>query len=379
MSRKGVLLWASIVHLLVDLVCIWVVTHQVSGNESWYLKFLAYNFCAFAMQMPFGIVADYMTSTQTIAARSKRRTQNVYLITAFIGCVFMILLLMNRTASWLTILTAGLGNALFHVGSGAEVLELYRGKTFASGVFVSTGALGLYIGKYLPFTLTVRIILGLILIVSLGILVWLITAPKSERQEDVQKKATKPARKVSKQRETFTFAQSFKSVIFLFLVVILRSLEGMILTFSWNTGILSLILVCMAAGGKCAGGFAADRFGSYRTSVVSLGLAAVLLLVSDCWFAGLLGVLTFNMTMPITLTELYKRLPEYPGFAFGLTTFALYLGLLPVYMDVTGNMASTTIYAWIAVLSLLFMVAALRENTKKIAAGKPFAGRGEDL
>jgi len=44
---------------------------------------------------------------------------------------------------------------------------------------------------------------------------------------------------------------------------------------------------------------------------------------------GLLALLCFNMTMPLTLYALWRRFPEYPGTVFGSLTLALFLGFLP--------------------------------------------------
>ena len=362
LNRKGILIWASGVHFLVDLICIWMLTHQVSGSTDWYLKLLAYNFLAFAVQMPLGIIADWLASR-----RETRSTENIYLGTAVSGCVLMLVLLMCRTASWLTVLTAGTGNALFHVGSGAKVLELYREKTSAPGIFVSTGALGLFAGGFLPFTVYIRGMLILVMAAALGTGVWLLRGMNESRNS--QERGAN-IRKLSAKTENVSCGEAgtlargpILSIFFLFLVIVLRSLEGMLFQFPWNQGIRAFLLVCMVAGGKCAGGFAADRFGSFRTAVISLGLAAVLLLCSDLWPAGLLGVLAFNMTMPVTLVQLSRRLKAAPGFAFGLTTFALYLGILPVYMDKTKGLSSPAVYAGMAAASLILIAAALRKET----------------
>ena len=107
------------------------------------------------------------------------------------------------------------------------------------------------------------------------------------------------------------------------------------------------------------GGFASDRFGSYRTAAVSLAISAVLLGVSDRTDAGLAGVLLFNMTMPVTLVSLYRKFPGYPGTSFGLLTFALYLGVLPVFAGVPECLHSPAAYAALTVVSLILISAGL--------------------
>lgn len=74
--------------------------------------------------------------------------------------------------------------------------------------------------------------------------------------------------------------------------------------------------------------------------------------------AALIGVLLFNMTMPVTLSELYRKLTAYPGTAFGLLTFVLYLGVLPLFSG-TGEVSSPAVYAVLTVISLILIIAGL--------------------
>lgn len=117
----------------------------------------------------------------------------------------------------------------------------------------------------------------------------------------------------------------------LFAVVILRSWVGLGTALPWKTGALALLAALAAAGGKALGGICGDRVSPSRTAAVSLTLAAGLFFLAQTPWAGLLALLGFNMTMPLTLQALAERLPSHRGFAFGLLTFALFLGFLPVY------------------------------------------------
>ena len=48
---------------------------------------------------------------------------------------------------------------------------------------------------------------------------------------------------------------------------------------------------------------------------------------------AILGVLLFNMTMPVTLAAVSNILVGRAGFAFGLTALALLIGALPVFTE----------------------------------------------
>ena len=82
------------------------------------------------------------------------------------------------------------------------------------------------------------------------------------------------------------------------------------------------------------GGILAARFGSKRVTVWSLTLAAVGYALGAVPAFGLLALLCFNMTMPLTLFSLWRRFPRYPGSVFGSLTLALFLGFLPVHYGV---------------------------------------------
>ena len=82
--------------------------------------------------------------------------------------------------------------------------------------------------------------------------------------------------------------------------------------------------------GKALGGFFGDRYGYMKTSVVSLMISLVCFVFSfNYWLAGVVGLLCFNMTMPLTLTAIASVSNQKYGFSFGLTTFALAIGFIP--------------------------------------------------
>ena len=136
-------------------------------------------------------------------------------------------------------------------------------------------------------------------------------------------------------------------LVCLFLVVVLRSL----LSGAFTAGphdIPGIIPVLCLALGKAAGGFAGDGLGFRNSAVLSLGGAALLLILSR-GYVTLLSLFLFNMTMPLTLHEAAKLLPGAKGAAFGLLTLALFIGMVPRFIGISPSLSPL---AWAALVAL---------------------------
>lgn len=321
----------SAAHFAVDFACAFLMFRSISQSPDWYLCILLYNFCAFAMQMPMGILADKLNRNFLFAA---------------IGCIAVAAAYgfghnHNLVAAAVII---GLGNGMFHIGGGIDILNISEEKSGALGIFVSPGAFGVYFGTILgkgtvlPF---LPVILTLIISAGLIFAVYFIQFGAYLANEEFS-------------LEKINSPQIFASIICLFLVVCLRSYVGLALNFPWkSSGYWGILLVCAVVFGKIAGGFAADRFGAYKTAFFSLGIAAVLYLFPKIPAAGILAVLLFNMTMPVTLWLMSKIFPKAKGFSFGLLTFALFIGFLPVHFGaVISSILLPTVFAVISIILL---------------------------
>lgn len=313
----------SAAHFWVDLSCAFLLFRTLSGGGQWMLCLLLYNFCAFALQMPLGLLAD-------------RWDRNG--LTAAAGCVLTALGCLSPLPL-LTAAMAGIGNALFHLGGGIDVLNAGKERAAALGVFISPGAVGLYIGTIWgqnagPWLGLAP--LGLLLMAAL--IFWY--CPKTDR---TLRSGNAPP--------DLTAPQGYGVLLPLFLVVVLRSYMGMNQSFPWK-GRWALVLTLALALGKTAGGLLMDRLGPRRASGVSLGLAAALYLASALPLPGTLAVFLFNMTMPVTLWAAARAIPGAKGFAFGLLTFALFLGYLPSYLGWPSLLTGPMAYACAALLSL---------------------------
>ena len=326
----------SAAHFLVDFSCAFIMFRSIMGTPYGFLCVLLYNFCAFAMQMPLGIIADKMNRN--------------YLF-AIIGCILVAFAFLPVLFPILASVVLGMGNALFHIGGGIDVLNISEKKLRALGVFVSPGAFGIYFGKILG---TGSSFSAVFYPIAMAVTAALIFAAYRAQKGTYPKNAAFSL-------EGTSSARIFIAGICLFLVVCLRSFVGLVMDFSWKTiGSWGLVLICAVVFGKTAGGFAADCFGLKRVVIVSLGLAALLFLFPKIPVAGVSAVLLFNMTMPITLWAMAKIMPGAKGFAFGLLTFALFLGFLPVYLGVCVPQSAAWIFAPLAAVSLVLLWAGLK-------------------
>lgn len=308
----------SILHMFVDGICAFAMFGRFSGN------FLIYNFCAFALQMPFGAMLDYFN----------REKYNK--ICASLGVIFTLL------GMWVHPAVLGVGNALFHVGAGVDVIQEDKKKGYngrALGIFVAPGAWGLYLGTQL----TKGGISGLQIFLTCALAAVLFAFSKQKIHMSAE--------------EEFT-STKIGLLVSCFVVVILRSYVGMAVSFSWKaTTVAATLAVLAVVLGKITGGILAARIGTERTIIGSLVLAAVCYYFSLNMTMGILALFFFNMTMPITLYLLVKRWKELPGFSFGLLTFGLFLGFLPVYCGVQVPVSGQVIGVVGSVVSLVILLA----------------------
>jgi len=324
MGNKMTVLY-SVLHMLIDGVCAIAMLGWFNLGEQGYLNILLYNFCAFALQMPLGVILDLLNAGKlTERSAYKKNGKDIPLCYAAVGTGLTLF------GAFTHPVILGLGNALFHLGGGVDVIREdqrsgKRGKDL--GVFVAPGALGLFLGGLIAKGSKAQFAVPVCGIVMTGLLLWL----RREKRNDSGVKAvyiTEEKTIVHREKRIVMFA--------CLAVVILRSYVGMAVALPWKTTVLmGLLSVCAVVAGKMAGGFLAAKFGIRKTIVVSLLMAAVC--YPFCGYAvfGWLALFCFNMTMPITLYLLVRRFPELSGFSFGLLTFGLFLGFLPVYFECT--------------------------------------------
>ena len=356
----------SVTHFLVDFACAFLMFRSIAGTPDGYLCVLLYNFCAFALQMPLGIIADKL---------------NRNFLVAMIGCILVGLAFGFVYIPVAATIVVGIGNAMFHIGGGIDILNISGKKLGALGIFVSPGAFGIYFGTIAgkgDSFLTVLVPITLILATG-----FIFAAHKTNkgsfpknaefslsggsvgncgRDSDGKSNSHSDSNSHSISASA-GIKHVFTAIACLFSVVCLRSFAGLALDFPWKSvGHWGAVLICAVVFGKTLGGFAADRFGLKPTALISLGLASLMFLFPEIPLIGVAAVLLFNMTMPITLWAMAKVFPSAKGFAFGLLTFGLFLGFLPVYFGFDVSSAATWLFALLAAISLGLLRIGLRRG-----------------
>ena len=323
----------SLSHMAIDFLCAFSL-YRIFADD--YQTFLLYNFCAFAVQMPLGIIID------TYCIKSFK--------SLLPGRVFTIIgILLTIIGSYLSCIVLGIGNAFFHVGGGVLTIKQdnengYNGKGL--GIFVAPGAIGLFLGTVFHSSIyynLIHIIVDIVLVV-LGIL---IISDNIEIQCNYK-------------NELILNNKTIKIICACFIVVVLRSLTGMAISFPWkNTTLISFISVIFLALGKSAGGLLSSSIGMKKTTIITLLISAIAYGLSSNMYFGLLALFFFNMTMPLTLYLLSQSMKNMPGFAFGILTFALFIGYLPVLYGYVNNVSPTIFGSISSIASLIILYYAI--------------------
>nr|WP_296456638.1 hypothetical protein [uncultured Acetatifactor sp.] len=395
-------------HLLVDGMCALAMFGSLLPGGDRGLSILVYNFCAFALQMPLGVALDALCG-----GKKGRETDFPFLfVLAGVLCTV--------GGAFLHPAVLGIGNALFHVGGGVGTIReddrrSWRGRGL--GVFVAPGALGIYLGTVLGrggswqmWAFGTGVLMALLCAGAIcgrkahrfevsgrkahcfgmwgrKVCFFEVSGRKAHRfdvsggeggteripESGVRGRGTEadwgaeaqPSKSSPQKTEKQAAGNTGQGIrntaiaaVCCILVVILRSYVGMAVAFPWKTGFRAgLLAVLMVVGGKAAGGFASARYGMRMTTAVSLGLAGICYLCSTAMLPGLAALFLFNMTMPITLYWLARSMPRMPGFAFGLLTFALFLGFLPTYFGVAAAVDGPVLGCAGSVLSMLLLTA----------------------
>ena len=322
LPKKEVTTFAyALCHFVVDFACVSTMLCAVSrvlgesgqgSMEVVALSILLYDIVAFTLQLPIGIALDQLDKNSHAALLSY----------ALVGAGVILSLVPIALLEWPAILLLAIGNALFHSAGGLSVLNISQKHAGPSGIFIATGAIGVFLGTQSAQMGRLQIAFSLLVLLFLCALITLVVQKVNKKYWNVHN--------VSFDISELSF-NTLLAIALLCLVVALRSYVGMVTAFPWKSEMLLLVLSILGVfAGKALGGVVADRIGFRTTAIFSLIVAATLFVPSwEIPVMGLLGVFFFNFTMSITLASLANILPNAKGTAFGLASFSLAVGALP--------------------------------------------------
>ena len=300
----------ALLHFLVDglcLCCLYLIAFPFSFPRLTGI-FVVYNVLAFLTQPLTGLLADHM------------RDRHWMLLAAV---VLMLAAVMTVTfglpfAGYLAPVLRGIGNSLFHVWGGKQVVLKTGNDMRALGLFVSTGAFGLAVAM-------VFFSLSLLYIFLLALCLLAVAYLKLEQNDESVGDALQDTPWSSRVRQS-----RWLLLLVVVAFVMFRSFMGESFTSAIVKDNMVVLLIGMTAMlGKMAGGWMASRMGILVT------LAAVAVVVSGCLLCRsseravmLTGLFAVNCTMPVTLYWANGLLKGREGLAFGLLAAALIPGYL---------------------------------------------------
>lgn len=325
LPKKEVTTFAyALCHFVVDFACVSSMLCAVSrvlgesgqgSMEVVALSILLYDIVAFTLQLPIGIALDQLDKNSYAALLSY----------ALVGAGVILSLVPIALLEWPAILLLAIGNALFHSAGGLSVLNISQKHAGPSGIFIATGAIGVFLGTQSAQMERLQIAFSLLVLLFLCALITLVVQKVNKKYWNVHNASFDIPRLSS---------NTLLAIALLSLVVALRSYVGMVMAFPWKSEMLLLALSIFGIfAGKALGGMVADRIGFRTTAIFSLIAAATLFVPSwEMPLMGLLAVFFFNFTMAITLASLSNIFHEAKGTAFGLASFALAIGALPALL-----------------------------------------------
>ncbi len=322
LPKKEVTTFAfALCHFVVDFACVSTMLCAVSrvlgesgqgSMEVVTLSILLYDIVAFTLQLPIGIALDQLDKNSYAALLSY----------ALVGAGVILSLVPIALLEWPAILLLAIGNALFHSAGGLSVLNISQKHAGPSGIFIATGAIGVFLGTQSAQIERLQIAFSLLVLLFLCASITRVVQKVNKKYWNIHN--------VPFAIPEFS-SRTLLAIFLLCFVVALRSYTGIVMAFPWKSEMLLLALSILGVfAGKALGGMVADRIGFRTTAIFSLIAAATLFVPSwEMPLMGLLAVFFFNFTMAITLASLANILHEAKGTAFGLASFSLAIGALP--------------------------------------------------
>lgn len=314
---------SSLLHFLVDGLCVCCLYLLAESHQLTHIvaAFMTYNVLAFLTQPLTGWYVDRVERKHWVLLAS------ILLLTlAVLAAALMTNIPSWRDSSVCLLVVAsllGMGNSLFHVWGGKQVVLKTDNDIRALGVFVSTGAFGLSVGVVFH---SWPLLLGFLLAVSVLALAYM----------NIDTATDNMSGHVVDHGTTVSFSRLavWLAMAALVAFVLFRSFVGQ--SFSSGMGKTSAIILTLGAVsmvGKMAGGWLVKAMGLLRALLfVLLATLSCLVFRTSHPVILMVGLFMINCTMPITLYLANVVMRGREGLAFGLLAAALMPGYLLAFL-----------------------------------------------
>lgn len=335
-------------HALVDALCaccVFIAEPGMPFSEAMIL-FVTYNVLAFVTQPLVGWWADRKASSPAQLA-----VAIALLLAGGIALLF-------SHSSFLFVILIGLGNSLFHVYGGRFVAQSTGNDLRHLGIFVSSGALGLALGRHYTSTLLLLCLMGAMVLLSLAFIL------DQRKSVTIDKKSPINTAKDQISNVHTPVAWLFSFIV---LVVFIRSFLGSLIPPSATLSLpaFSLWSMLLAVTGKASGGFIARRYGVWPSLTTVLLLAGICFLLGSYHATWLLAMVLFiNLSMPLTLHLANRLLPGREGFAFGMLAAVLAPGVGLAQWCIDLDSAYLLLYPLIATIVIEALVLLLMQERR---------------
>ena len=331
---------STLMHLLVDGLCVCCLyLTALSANMPMDIimaVFVSYNITAFLTQPFTGWCIDQAGNSHwpliIAVALLAMGVADVYCISSMEAWQNSI------TAVFSVAIIIGIGNSIFHVWGGKQVVLKNGNDPRALGVFVATGAFGLAIAySFFSWTLMLSILLTL----CVATMAYIFIDAKKGSNEPIE---TVKAEAVETKGWSISMAVAAWIVIAIAVFVMLRSFVGEWFSSSVdkaslgnaftdspsNSKIIAVLLIgALTTAGKMAGGWMMKYAGlTPAFCIMIIGTLLCLVFKGQGNIFCLTGMFLINCTMPVTLFLANHILKGKEALAFGILAAALMPGYL---------------------------------------------------
>ena len=319
-KRYGLVGIATMLHFLVDGLCLCSVYLLTSNRTLPHLMalFIAYNLLAFLTQPITGYVADKMRNKHWMLIGS----MTLLTIAVVLTVSTQLLSPVGEPMMFAVAVLLGIGNSLFHVWGGKQVVLQVGNDSRALGVFVSTGAFGLAVAVVFCSWILLYAFLLLLLILSAVYIYLSFGVGQMKVADDSPKKPD---------AMPLSGGGTVLALLLLAAFVMFRSYIGQEFGLGADKSDGMILLIgFITMTGKMAGGWVSRYLGIVRAFTVILiaVLVCIVTLHLSPIVIALAGLFAINLTMPITLYLANCVLPDREGLAFGILAAALMPGYI---------------------------------------------------